>query len=289
MKTLSIWKRRASPGFDSRIIVCIWSRYPRRNTHRSSPGTPYTSATITFAFPDFTYAELHEILARTIEVHKPTFSVEDPKHVRIAARRLAQQSGTTGFGNARAVRNLWELVLRRQAARIIAAQEAGHSPNEFEITREDFLGSRDVKSATRYAIDELNAMRGLESVKSNVQSLLQLIQTNIELEELEKPVQRVALNRCFLGNPGTGKTTVAEIYGRILKAIGLLSKGEVIVRKPADFMGAALGQSEEKTMSILSAAQGSVLVIDEAYGLHVAEGTKDPYKEAIIDMIVAEV
>ena len=61
------------------------------------------------------------------------------------------------------------------------------------------------------------------------------------------------------------------------------------MKNPSDFIGAALGQSEEKTKTILSAAQGSVLVIDEAYGLHVPEGSKDPYKEAVIDTIVAEV
>jgi hypothetical protein len=75
-----------------------------------------------------------------------------------------------------------------------------------------------------------------------------------------------------------GKTTVAGIYGGILRDMGLLSKGDVVVKVPADFIGQVLGESEKKTMAILEAARGSVLVIDEAYGLHTGSKNKDPYK-----------
>ena len=74
-----------------------------------------------------------------------------------------------------------------------------------------------------------------------------------------------------------GKTTVASLYGRVLRALGLLSKGDVVVRVPADFVGSVLGESEKKTAAILEAARGCVLVIDEAYGLHAA-GSKDPFR-----------
>ena len=75
----------------------------------------------------------------------------------------------------------------------------------------------------------------------------------------------------------SGKTTVAGIYGRVLKDLGLLSKGDVIVKNPSDFTGGVLGESEQKTVAILDAAVGCVLVIDEAYGLF-TPGMKDPYK-----------
>lgn len=76
----------------------------------------------------------------------------------------------------------------------------------------------------------------------------------------------------------SGKTTVAGIYGGILRDLGLLSKGEVLVKVPADFIGSVLGESEQKTMAILEEARGCVLVIDEAYGLHSAGRSQDPFK-----------
>ena len=69
----------------------------------------------------------------------------------------------------------------------------------------------------------------------------------------------------------------------------MLSKEDVIVKTPQDFIGEHLGQSEKNTKAILDAAKGCVLVIDEAYGLTAPKGTTDPYRTAVIDAIVAEV
>ena len=145
----------------------------------------------------------------------------------------------------------------------------------------------------------LRAMEGLESVKASVDGLLKLAESNARREELEMAPAEVSLNRVFLGNPGTGKTTVAKIYGQILKELGLLSNGDVVLTTPADFLGSALGQSEEKTNALLDKAEGCVLVIDEAYGLDpngagggtgaggIAGG--DPFKTAVINTLVSRV
>ena len=117
------------------------------------------------------------------------------------------------------------------------------------------------------------------------------------------PTAEVSLNRIFLGNPGTGKTTVARLYGQILKSLGLLSVGEVVLATPSDLIGSALGQSEEKTNALLDKSQGCVLVIDEAYGLDPTNsgsfasvggpagggGGGDPFKTAVIDTLVSRV
>ena len=68
------------------------------------------------------------------------------------------------------------------------------------------------------------------------------------------------------------------MYGSLLKDLGLLSKGDVVVKGPSDFIGSVLGESEKKTAAILEAAKGCVLVIDEAYGLHGKKGSSDPFK-----------
>lgn len=83
---------------------------------------------------------------------------------------------------------------------------------------------------------------------------------------------------CFHIFSGTGKTSVAIIYSNILCELGLLSKGEVVIKNPSDFIGSALGESEQRTNSILDESRGCVLVIDEAYGLHSTSKGTDPYK-----------
>ena len=241
-----------------------------------------------FTFEDYSDAELLIIL-RGIINEKEKFSLSDEKYARIAVKRLGAQRGTVGFGNARAVRNLFQKTLNNQASRIIKEQEQGKSPNEFLIERDDMLGPKHIDRKSCPALEDLENMRGLKNVKQTIQQLLQLVQTNVELEEKEKPVREVTLNRIFLGNPGTGKTTVAKLYGKILKSLGMLSKGDVIVKNPQDFVGQVLGESEANTKKILDNAKGSVLVIDEAYGLHSSNKSSDPYKIAVIDTIVAEV
>ena len=95
-------------------------------------------------------------------------------------------------------------------------------------------------------------------------------------------------------NPGTGKTTVAKLYGLILADLGLLSKGDVVLTNSSDFIGSALGTSENQTRGIIHNAQGCVLIIDEAYSLNPSVGVGssgggDPYKTAVIDTIVEQV
>jgi SpoVK/Ycf46/Vps4 family AAA+-type ATPase len=103
-------------------------------------------------------------------------------------------------------------------------------------------------------------------------------------------------NNNYSGNPGTGKTTVAKLYAGILRDLGLLSKGDAVLKTASDFVGSALGASESATRAILKAAEGCVCVIDEAYGLHssvggagVSGGSGDPYRTAVIDTIVEQV
>ena len=240
-------------------------------------------------FDDYTEFELLQILMDLLRDGSGSWKLADEKHARIAARRLARQSGTTGFGNARAVRNLLDLAKKRQASRVLEERQQGGSPDIFLIQRSDLLGPANLDIGKCQALSKLQSMRGLQKVKQAVQQLINLVQMNSELEELEKKVRDVNLNKVFVGNPGTGKTTVAKFYAEILNALGLLSKGEVIVKNPQDFTGEHLGQSEAKTKAILDSAKGCVLVIDEAYGLYGGKNTTDPYKIAVVDIIVAEV
>eukprot|EP00981_Chlorochromonas_danica_P011845 scaffold4308_cov162-Ochromonas_danica.AAC.4 len=228
----------------------------------------------------------------TVKKKKNPFVASDEKWLRIAVRRLGRLRGTVGFGNARAVRNLFDLSHSRQVARIDRERSSNPRVNIFEFVRDDLLGPKPSKEVLQRcpAWQQLLKMEGLQAVKHALDSLFDLVVVNAEREEREEPLLDVVLNRIFLGNPGTGKTTVAKLYGEILVDLGLLSKGELVLKSASDLVGGAIGQSEEITRGILEQAKGCVLVIDEAYGLYQSVGSgNDPYREAIINTLVEQI
>ncbi|KAJ7756425.1 P-loop containing nucleoside triphosphate hydrolase protein [Mycena maculata] len=216
-------------------------------------------------------------------------------YARIAVRRLGRGRGRPGFGNARALKNMFDKIKTRQATRLSRQRKEGRRPDDFLLSSEDLIGpDPSIASQKSTAWDKLQKLIGLNAVKESVRSTLASIETNYrrELNELD-PIQ-MSFNHVFLGSPGTGKTTVAKLYGEILADLGLISKGEVVVKNPADFIGNVLGASESNTKVILANTVGKVLVIDEAYMLYGggSGGTgsqNDPYKTAVIDTIVAEI
>lgn len=219
----------------------------------------------------------------------------DEQHLELAIKRLGRRRDERGFGNARAVRVLFETVRDRQAVRITKERSRSSHPDIFLLSKYDLLGP-DVSASSLQkskAWGELDKLEGLLPVKESVKQLFKLVLRNAEREKRGEPPLGVSLNRLFLGNPGTGKTSVASLYGRILADLGLLSKGEVILKCASDFVGEHLGSSEKVTQGILKSAEGCVLVIDEAYSLYTGgstgSGTNDPYKTAVIDTIVEKV
>jgi hypothetical protein len=164
-----------------------------------------------FKFPDYSDEELLSIMAGMLRSMDPQFAAEDVRHLRIAARRLGLQRGSPGFGNARAVRNFVEQAISRQSGRVVREEQQGLRPDLLALRREDLLGPRGVDVESSEALRELEGMRGLERVKASARMLVELIRTNAELEDQEKAVKRVGLNRVFLGNPGTGGCCAAAV------------------------------------------------------------------------------
>ena len=116
-------------------------------------------------------------------------------------------------------------------------------------------------------LEELNELVGLQKVKNKVNDLIafQCIQKKRENEGLY--AQKSTLHMAFTGNPGTGKTTVARIVGRIYKQLGLLSKGHFIEASRTDLIAGYQGQTALKVKGVISRAKGGVLFIDEAYSI----------------------
>ncbi|KAK0188469.1 P-loop containing nucleoside triphosphate hydrolase protein [Armillaria mellea] len=279
-------------------IVFILAGYNKQmeKFFEHNPGLP-SRVPHRLQFEDYKDEELLLMLEKTLhKKYAGRLKVEGGVHGlygRIAARRLGRGRGKEGFGNARALENLVSKITKRQAERLRTERRAGHGPDDLLLLKEDLIGP-DPSEAIVHSESwtKLKRLIGLASVKESIQGLYDTIQLNYQRELQEQEPMQSPLNRVFLGSPGTGKTTVAKLYGKILADLGLLSNGEVVTKIPADFVGSALGESEKNTKAILATTVGKVLIIDEAYGLYGGGTTgqqSDPYKTAVIDTIVAEV
>lgn len=130
-------------------------------------------------------------------------------------------------------------------------------------------------------LKELNSMIGLDKFKTNIIDQLIYILTTDFTDRKEVPM----LHTCIYGSPGTGKTTCAEILGKIYASCGILSKGHFKTAKREDFVGEFLGSTSLKTKALLNSCKGGVLFIDEAYSFGNPESKRDSFAKEAVDTI----
>lgn len=140
------------------------------------------------------------------------------------------------------------------------------------------------------AIKELDSLIGLDSIKKSIKEYVAYIKF-LKLREQKGIIedQKINLHAVFTGNPGTGKTTVAKLLGKIYKSLGFLTKEATLEVDRADLVGKYIGQTAPQTKEIINKARGGILFIDEAYSLARSNDDSKDFGREAVEILLKEI
>ena len=238
-------------------------------------------------FDDYTSDEMYDIFGFLCNKGKYVVSDEAKELVKKHFSTLCATKDDS-FANGRTVRNVFENILSKQASRIASKKDKNKeilSAIEVEDVQ-NCIGIVDKEEKLEDVLKEFNALTGLVKVKEEISELVYIVQNQQHRKEQGLKIPSLSLHLVFMGNPGTGKTTVARCVARIYKCLGLLSKGQLIETDRSGLVAGYVGQTAIKTQDVIQTAIGGVLFIDEAYTL-VSGGSNDFGQEAIDTLLKA--
>jgi SpoVK/Ycf46/Vps4 family AAA+-type ATPase len=277
-------------------FVVIAAGYPEEmNSFLSSNPGIKSRFTHTFNFEDYTPDELLKILDRNLVKEEYKITNDAKKLLHSEFVKLYRKRDKT-FGNARIVRNIFEEAKINLGKRVVTLKKDERTKEVLNtITVEDIsrLASKDKLSRYKIGIDEelleeslkeLNNLVGLSSVKKEINDLLKL--ARYFFESGEDISEKFGTHYLFLGNPGTGKTTVARLFSKIFSALGILQKGHLVETDRQGLVAGYIGQTAEKTSSMIDKSLGGTLFIDEAYSLIKKDGSGSDFGKEAIDILL---
>ena len=245
-------------------FVCIMAGYTKEmgDFLRMNPGLP-RRMNVTIEFPDYSARELEQLfrmkLSRNDENVVFTLDAKAEEMLPKVFDKMWLKRGET-FGNAGEVRNLFDLAVKRHRLRGAADNILSYA----DIVGEDATEEISVEAIMK----ELDGLVGMGSVKEAIRRIASEVATQKRLIEMGEASEGLTkYNFVITGNPGTGKTTVARIFGKIFKALGVTVSDRVVEKKPENIISKYVNESSQKMNDAINEAMGCVLFIDEAYGL----------------------
>ena len=235
--------------------------------------------------PDYSDEELLTIADNIAKSHH--YKIEE-KGYEALKKRIAKERIDETFGNARFIRTVIDEAEAHLANRL--AKMSNFTQEDLTtLCAEDIFPEENQGKGLDALLEELENLIGLHDVKETVQTLLDMISVQKDMEELGISTGNEigTLHMSFKGNAGTGKTTVARLLGKILGEMGVLKRGDIFVEvKREDLVGQYQGHTAAKVKDVVRSAMGGVLFIDEAYAL--VNGDGDSFGKEAVNALVAE-